>query len=384
MGINTLDLFKILISNNIDFYTGVPDSLLKEFCFCIDDNVSENTHIIAPNEGNAVALAAGYHLGTGKLPLVYMQNSGIGNAINPLLSLCDPEVYSIPMIIFIGWRGEPGVKDEPQHIKQGKIQLDLIKSMDIAFSVISKDEQNINKKINEGISLAIDEQRPFIFLIKKGTFDKYKSKGSINKNSLIKNDFMTREKALEIIIKEIPKDSVIISTTGKTSREIFEIRENFKMPHYKDFLTVGSMGHCSSIALGIALSNPKRKIICIDGDGSMIMHMGSLSMIGDISPSNFFHILINNYVHESVGGQKTAAKLINIQKLVESNSYKNTLKVEDVEGLKYQLNQSLLKKGPNFLEIITKPGSREDLGRPTIKPHENKKHFMGFLKQNKD
>ena len=384
MGINTLDLFKILKSKNIEFYTGVPDSLLKEFCFCIDDNVPGNTHIIAPNEGNAVALAAGYHLGTGKLPLVYMQNSGIGNAINPLLSLCDPEVYSIPMIIFIGWRGEPGVKDEPQHIKQGKIQLDLIKSMDIAFSVISKDEQNINKKINEGISLAMNEHRPFIFLIKKGTFDKYKSKGSIYKNSLIKNDFMTREKALEIIIKEIPEDSLIISTTGKTSREIFEIREKFKMPHYKDFLTVGSMGHCSSIALGIALSNNKRKIICIDGDGSMIMHMGSLSMIGDISPSNFFHILINNYVHESVGGQKTAAKSINFQKLVESNSYRNALKVENVEGLKYQLNQSLLKKGPNFLEIITRPGSREDLGRPTIKAHENKNHFRGFLNQNKD
>ena len=377
------DLLNNLKKNNISFFTGVPDSILKDFCNYLD-KLPKKKHIIAANEGNAIALAAGYHLATNKIPLVYMQNSGLGNAVNPLLSLCDPEVYSIPMIIFIGWRGEPGVKDEPQHIKQGKIQLDLIKSMDIAFSVISKDEQNINKKINEGISLAINEQRPFIFLIKKGTFDKYKSKGSINKNSLIKNDFMTREKALEIIIKEIPKDSVIISTTGKTSREIFEIREKFKMPHYKDFLTVGSMGHCSSIALGIALFNPKRKIICIDGDGSMIMHMGSLSMIGDISPSNFFHILINNYVHESVGGQKTAAKSINIQKLVESNSYKNTLKVEDVEGLKYQLNQSLLKKGPNFLEIITKPGSREDLGRPTIKAHENKNNFMGFLNQNED
>ncbi|NHZ86544.1 MAG: phosphonopyruvate decarboxylase, partial [Planctomycetia bacterium] len=286
MGIQPLKFFKLLVNNNVEFFTGVPDSLLKQLCLCIDDNVSKDKHIIAANEGNAIALATGFHLGTGDIALVYMQNSGLGNAVNPLLSLADPEVYSIPMLILIGWRGEPGVKDEPQHVKQGKIQLRLLDSINLHHDIISADDTKWEQKIIKGINTAITKNCPYAIIIKKGTFDKY----NVVENK-IKSELMTREEALEILLRNIPNDAVIVSTTGKTSREIFEIREKNNEPHFKDFLTVGSMGHCSSIALGIALAQPERKVICIDGDGAFLMHMGGLATIGKSQPSNFYHIL---------------------------------------------------------------------------------------------
>jgi len=376
MSIDPLQFYNILAAKGIDFFTGVPDSLLKQFCLCIDDNVSEDRHVIAANEGNAIALAAGYHLGTGKIPLMYMQNSGLGNAVNPLLSLCDPDVYSIPMIIVIGWRGEPGIKDEPQHIKQGKVQLDLIKALDLPYTVISKDEQNISTKITNGIEQAVSENRPFVFVIKKGTFSTYRSESSSDEEKM-----MSREKALNIILSQFPEDIIIVSTTGKTSREIFEIRERNVEPHYKDFLTVGSMGHCSSIALGIAISNPERKVVCIDGDGALIMHMGSLSTIGKLKPKNFYHILMNNQVHESVGGQATSVRFIDIPELVKANGYANVFFTDNEEGLISRIVKFMKATGPNFLEVKIKSGSREDLGRPTVKPVDNKNAFMKFVQE---
>lgn len=375
MSVDSLKFYNILADNGVDFFTGVPDSLLKQFCLCIDDNVSEDRHVIAANEGNAIALAAGYHLGTGKIPLVYMQNSGLGNAVNPLLSLCDSDVYSIPVIMVVGWRGEPGVKDEPQHIKQGKVQLDLIKALDLHHAIISKDEQDINTKVADGIELAVSMNRPFIFLIKKGTFSKYRSESSSDEEEM-----MSREKALDIILGKFPEDVIIVSTTGKTSREIFEIRVKNGEQHYKDFLTVGSMGHCSSIALGIAISIPERKVVCIDGDGSLIMHMGSLSTIGKLKPKNFYHILMNNKVHESVGGQPTSARFIDIPELVKANGYANVYFTNNEEGLISRIGEFMKETGPCFLEVKIKPGSREDLGRPTVKPVDNKKAFMKFVR----
>ena len=374
MTINPLTFFNILKKREIDFFTGVPDSLLKEFCLCIDDNVSKNFHIITPNEGNAVALAAGYHLGTGKIPLVYMQNSGFGNAVNPLLSLCDSKVYSIPMILLVGWRGEPGVSDEPQHIKQGDVQIDLIKSLKIPFSIISKNENSIIATLTKGIEHAINKNEPYVFFVKKSTFSKYDLKKNINEKEIV-----SREQGLEEILKQLPKDAVIVSTTGKTSREIFEIRERNGELHNKDFLTVGSMGHCSSIALGIAISNPDRQVICIDGDGSLIMHMGILATIGEHSPPNLLHILINNFVHESVGGQSTSAKYVDIKSLVSSSNYKNVKSVHKISEIKNNLQLLLSKKGPSFLEFVVQPGSRNNLGRPSTKPIDNKKDFMKFL-----
>jgi phosphonopyruvate decarboxylase len=377
MAISPLKFYNLLKSHNIDFFTGVPDSLLKQLCLCIDDNVAPECHIIAANEGNSVALAAGYHLATGKLPLVYMQNSGLGNAINPLLSLCDPEVYSIPMLLLIGWRGEPDVHDEPQHIKQGKVQMDLLHAMGIPFEIISDNERDLEEKINNGVGKANKENTPFAIIIKKGVFDNYKSS-----SKKIEEELMTREEALEITLNKLPKNSIIVSTTGKTSREIFEIREKNNELHSQDFLTVGSMGHCSSIAMGIAIAKPNRKVFCIDGDGALIMHMGSLSTVGKFEPKNFYHILINNCVHESVGGQETSAKYIDIPTMVKSNGYKQVYTASDSAQLTKSLKELNNTEGPVFVEIKTKPGSRDNLGRPTIKPIDNKKDFMKFIQKN--
>jgi phosphonopyruvate decarboxylase len=375
MVLDPLKFYNILADKGVCFFTGVPDSLLKQFCLCVDDNVSKNRHIIAANEGNAIALATGYYLGTGKIPLVYMQNSGLGNAVNPLLSLCDPAIYSIPLIMLVGWRGEPGTEDEPQHVKQGNVQLDLIKAMDIPYLIISKSDQDFRTKISDSIKIASFQKRPFAFIIKKGTFSEYPKEVLSDNVKLMK-----REKALEIILSQISKD-IIISTTGKTSREIFEIREKNIEPHYRDFLTIGSMGHCSSIALGIAIPNPRKKVVCIDGDGAFIMHMGSLSTVGKLKPKNFYHILINNQVHESVGGQATSASYINIPDLVKANGYKKVFFTDNEMELKSKVQMLISEEGPSFLEIKVKPGSRKDLGRPTIKPVDNKITFMKFIQE---
>ena len=376
MAIRPTDFYDQLVSHGVDFFTGVPDSLLKEFCLCIDDRILRNKHIITVNEGNAVALATGYYLAQKSLPLVYMQNSGLGNAVNPLLSLCDPDVYSIPMLVMIGWRGEPGVKDEPQHLKQGKVQLKLLESIDIPYEIISKDDDQFEMKISSAVETAKNESRPAVLLIKKGTFEKY---GKKRKRS--DDQRMNREKALEIILKNLDDNAVVVSTTGKTSREIFEIREKKGQSHQQDFLTVGSMGHCSSIALGIALSKPEREVVCIDGDGSMLMHLGSLTSIASLKPKNFRHILMNNEVHESVGGQDTAAKNIDLSAIVGVMGPSKMFKAETPAELKVNITDFMECVGPSFLEVKIRPGSREDLGRPTIKPVNNKENFMGFLEK---
>ena len=376
MGIQPRQFFRLLVNNKVDFFTGVPDSLLKQLCLCIDANVSSDKHIIAANEGNAIALATGYHLGTSKIALVYMQNSGLGNAINPLLSLADKDVYSIPMVLIVGWRGEPGVKDEPQHVKQGKIQLDLLDAINLPYDIISADDIGWQLKIKKGIDKAVSDNRPYAIVVKKGTFEKY---DVIEEN--FNTELMLREEALEILLEHIPNDAVIVSTTGKTSREIFEIREKNNEPHFKDFLTVGSMGHCSSIALGIALAQPERKVICIDGDGAFLMHMGSLAAIGKSQPKNLYHILMNNFVHESVGGQQTAIDSIDVQGIIRSAKYINIIGVDSHEDLSKNIPGFLKEDGPSFLEIKLKPGSRNDLGRPTISPVDNKRNLVEFLKK---
>jgi len=376
MAIKPTDFYDQLASHGVDFFTGVPDSLLKEFCLCIDDRIPRDKHIITANEGNAVALATGYYLAQKSLPLVYMQNSGFGNAINPLLSLCDPDVYSIPMLVMIGWRGEPGVKDEPQHAKQGKVQLKLLESMDIPYEIISKDDNQFEMKISSAVETAKNESRPAVLLIKKGTFEKYSKE--IQK---FDDQRMKREETLEIILENLDDNAIVVSTTGKTSREIFEIREKKGQSHQQDFLTVGSMGHCSSIALGIALSKPEREVVCIDGDGAMLMHLGSLTSIASLKPKNFRHILMNNEVHESVGGQDTAAKNIDLSAIVGAMGPSKMFKAETTAELKVNITNFMTCVGPSFLEVKIRPGSREDLGRPTIKPVNNKIFFMRFLEK---
>ena len=376
MAIKPADFYNKLTSHGVEFFTGVPDSLLKEFCLCIDDNIVGDKHIIAANEGNAVALAAGYYLAQKSIPLVYMQNSGLGNAINPLLSLCDSDVYSIPLLVLVGWRGEPGVKDEPQHTKQGKVQLELLKALDIPYKIISQNNNQFAMQISNGVEIAKTENRPVVLLIKKGTFEKYTTE--IEKSPI---QCMKREEALEIILRNLDDNAIVVSTTGKTSREIFEIREKRGQSHEQDFLTVGSMGHCSSIALGIALAKPHRQVVCIDGDGAMLMHLGSLTSIASLKPKNFRHILVNNEVHESVGGQETAAKNLDLSAIVEAMGSSKTFKAKTPTELKANITDFMECVGPSFLEVKIRPGSREDLGRPTIKPVYNKENFMGFLEK---
>ena len=376
MAIKPTDFYDQLVSYGVDFFSGVPDSLLKEFCLCIDDRIPKDRHIITANEGNAVALATGYYLAQKSLPLVYMQNSGLGNAVNPLLSLCDPDVYSIPMLVMIGWRGEPGVKDEPQHAKQGKVQLKLLESIDIPYKIISKDDDQFVMKISSAVETAKNESRPAVLLIKKGTFEKYGKKSKRSDDQRMK-----REETLEIVLENLDDNAIVVSTTGKTSREIFEIREKRGQSHQQDFLTVGSMGHCSSIALGIALSKPDREVVCIDGDGAMLMHLGSLTSIASLKPKNFRHILMNNEVHESVGGQETAAKNIDLSAIVGAMGPSKMFKAATPAELKAKITDFMKCVGPSFLEVKIRPGSREDLGRPTIKPVNNKENFMGFLEK---
>lgn len=364
-----------LIGQGVDFFTGVPDSLLKDVLLCIEESVPEAHHIIAANEGNAVAIAAGYHLATGKIPLVYMQNSGLGNALNPLLSLCDPQVYSIPMILLVGWRGEPGVPDAVQHGKDGRIQLDLLDAVELPYLVVSHEETDMDGKIRQALEIASREERPFVILVKKGAFEKFDGKPVTRDGEL-----MLREEALEVILDHLDKDAAVISTTGKTSREVFEVRTRRGQPHSGDFLTVGSMGHCSSIALGVAVARPERKVICIDGDGALLMHLGSLATIGKVSPKNFSHILINNGVHESVGGQSTAIDSLSLSDLVTSSGYESFTSVEARNELAAILDGFLGQGGLKFLEVKVRPGSRENLGRPTVSPTENKKAFQQFLK----
>jgi phosphonopyruvate decarboxylase len=366
--------FQILSSNGINFYTGVPDSLLKDFCAYVTDNVSKKDHIINSNEGAAIALACGHYIATGKPGLVYLQNSGLGNAINPLLSLADSEVYGIPLLMIIGWRGEPGKKDEPQHIKQGKVMLDLLEAMNIPYELINSSTENTEEIIGKAYSKMTELSCPFALVISEGTFEGYKL---VNDTQ---SDYQfNREEAINIILNELSNDEIIVSTTGKASREVFEYRKKNKQGHQNDFLTVGSMGHCSQIALGIALEKSKRQVYVLDGDGAVIMQMGSLAILGSEAPENFRHILINNGSHDSVGGQPTAGFITDFSAIAGACGYNISVTAETEKQIKEGL--ALLKKnpGPAFLEIRVNKGSRKDLGRPTSSPAENKISLMENL-----
>lgn len=354
-----------------DFYAGVPDSQLRALCDYLVDTYGMNHehHIIAANEGNACAIAAGYHLATGKIPVVYMQNSGEGNIINPCASLLNQKVYAIPVIFVIGWRGEPGVHDEPQHIYQGEVTLRLLDDMGIKHFVIGKDTSEYEaaeamKTFRESLSAGED----VAFVIRKGAL-------SYDVNLVYHNDYsMTREEIIRHIIL-VSKDDPVVSTTGKASRELFELRET----HERDFLTVGSMGHASSIALGVALNKPDRKIWCIDGDGAALMHMGSLAVNGSIKPSNMIHIVINNSAHESVGGLPTCAGRINLAGIAKSCGYVHVFSVNDYDELDEALNFAKNADALTFIEAKSRIGARKDLGRPTTSAIENKNAFMKFL-----
>jgi phosphonopyruvate decarboxylase len=369
--VDTKNIYGLLIENGISLFTGVPDSLLKDICVYISDNAPTDRHIITANEGTAVAIAAGHYLATNNLALVYMQNSGIGNAVNPLLSLADEKVYQIPMLLMVGWRGEPEVKDEPQHKKQGEVTLDLFEAMKIPYIVIDSDENVAKKQFLHLIANAKTKGFPHAAIIRKNTFSPYKLQ-SVFPNNLE----MSREEALQMVIDSLFPQDIVVSTTGKLSRELFEYREQKGKGHDKDFLTVGSMGHSSSIALGIALNVPGRLVYCLDGDGAMLMHMGALATIGTSGVENFRHIVFNNGAHESVGAQPTVAFKINPPEIACGCGYKTSQTVSTAKELREILKGFRLQEGPSFLEIKVNIKSRENLSRPTRTTHENKDDFM--------
>lgn len=372
------EFYKELVKNNIDFFAGVPDSLLKYFCAYIKDNVNKEKNIIAANEGNAVALASGYHLATGKIGLVYMQNSGIGNAVNPIASLIDEKVYKIPMLMIIGWRGEPGKKDEPQHKKQGIITLDLLKVLGIKYKVLDENVsyEDMKKCTEDACNYMKEESMPYAFVIKKDTFSEYKLMNVTINEKLT----LTREKAIEIVTSNIDKKSAVISTTGMASRELYEIRERLNEGHSKDFLTVGSMGHASQIALGVALNERDRNVYCIDGDGALLMHLGGMAVISSLKPENYKHIIINNGAHDSVGGQDTVGFQIDIPQIAKACGYKAAYSCSSENELMHYISVIDKIKGPVLLEVKVKKGARKDLGRPSKSPMENKEEFMRFLR----
>lgn len=358
-----------------EFYTGVPDSQLKALCDYLMDTygIDEKHHIIGANEGNCTALAAGYHLATGKLPLVYLQNSGEGNIINPAASLLSDEVYAIPMIFVIGWRGEPGVKDEPQHSYQGKVTLKLLEDMDISsFVMDSEVTKERLRDVMAGFRKCMENGKSVAFVIRKGalTYD--------GKVTYANDHSLTREEIIEQIIHVSGEDAVV-ATTGKAGRELFELRERKGEGHEHDFLTVGSMGHSSSIALGIALNKPEKKVWCIDGDGAVLMHMGAMAVIGKHRPSNMVHVVINNEAHESVGGMPTAANATDLACVARACGYPYVVTVTSAEELDRELAQAADRKELSFIEIKAAVGARSDLGRPTTTPIENKQKFMEQL-----
>ena len=360
-----------LKKNNLNFFSGVPDSLFKDFCFEIDKKFS-SSHYVAANEGSAVGIGIGYHLKTRKVPVIYMQNSGLGNAVNPLISLANSKIYRIPLFLIIGWRGEPNKKfvDEPQHIAQGKETKTFLKSLGIKYKIINSNT-NIQKTIKDLKEYSDKKKLPVCILIKRKSFDKKKFNIKLNNKKLF-----LREELLEFIIDKLPKNSTIVSTTGILSRELNEILQKTKKK-INNFMCVGGMGHAISVASGIAM-NTKNKVYCFDGDGALTMHMGSLTT--SALQNNLVHILFNNFGHESVGGHKTSAEHVKFHKLAGTLGYKNTKLCKN----KKELNNAI-KKGINinkslFIEILCKQGHRKNISRPKQKMQLLKEIFIKKLK----
>lgn len=360
----------------IDFFTGIPDSRLKPLCnYLIDEYGISDKHIICANEGNCTALAAGYYMAMGKTPLVYMQNSGIGNAINPIASLLNDKVYGIPCVFVVGWRGQPGLHDEPQHIFQGEVTLTLLEDMDIRTFVMDENVRDDElENIWKEFKVLLEKGKSVAFVVKEGalSYD--------NKIKYFNNNTMKREDIIKRIV-EISGDDIVVSTTGKASRELFEIREMNKQEHKYDFLTVGSMGHASTIAMGIALNKPHSRVWCIDGDGAALMHMGAMPVIGVQEIDNLIHVVLNNGSHETVGGMPTVMSKINLSEVAKGCGYAEVYHVKDFNELDETLRKVKNEKKLTFIEVDTAIGSRADLGRPTTTAKENKENFMEYLKE---
>ncbi len=354
-------LFRELENIGIEFFTGVPDSLLNDFCLYLTNEMPSNKHIMAANEGNAVGIAAGYHMATGKVPVVYMQNSGIGNATNPLLSLTHPCVYSIPLILVIGWRGDPNIKDHVQHKKQGELTPVLMSDMDIPYRILDS-EETVVEHFKWAHDTAQSISAPVALIVKKAILTRK------NKSMEFPEDNkMNREEAISCVMDVLGKEPIYLGTTGRATRELHEniIAKGLEPGH--EFENVGAMGHLSSIGLGLAVGHPDKQIVCFDGDAAAVMHMGSLATMGRYKPNNLWHIVLNNGVNESVGGQQSSGQIINLTQIAVACGYHTmTSAVETAEDVKVALETLSKKEGPKLLDIHIRQGIRKDMPKLSI------------------
>jgi phosphonopyruvate decarboxylase len=361
----------------VNFYTGVPDSLLKHLCAHVMRELPREAHVITANEGAAVGMAIGHHLRTNETALVYLQNSGFGNTVNPLLSLADPDVYGIPMVLLVGWRGQPGVKDEPQHVKQGRIMEKLIEALELPFAVLPHDTDGADDCLRLAVEVAKERSTPYIVLVEKDTFDPPTSSASGDQVSA--PDLASREDALVALVDALGADTINVSTTGMLSRELFEYRQRAGQSGERDFLTVGGMGHANSIAMGIAMNETEREVWCLDGDGAALMHLGTLAVLADHGAKNLFHVVFNNGVHDSVGGQPTSIGVVDLAATARAVGYGYAVSVDSLDELPTRVSEMREATGPALLELRVSPGNRADIGRPTRTPAESKVAFMNAL-----
>ena len=343
----------VLHDAGVNFFSGVPDSYLNGFCNCLLENVPDEHNVIAANEGNAVAIASAHYFSTGGVPLVYMQNSGIGNAINPLMSLADRSVYGVPIVLLIGWRGEPGTGDHAQHEVQGELTTRLLDLMSMPFVVAEDDNELLEKQVRPLILQAQRERKVVAIVARKGVFASEKKS-----TEPIENGYpLFREEAIEVVLDAMPRDTIYVATTGRATRELYFLREKRGEGHDCDFLNVGSMGHASSVAVGLALANRARKVVCLDGDSALLMHMGALSMVSKLSVPNFLHIVLNNGAHESVGGQPSAGMKVDFTAIAHGAGYSTVGNPVSTREEIFAAVQKLDREDkPAFLDVRIKKG----------------------------
>jgi phosphonopyruvate decarboxylase len=360
----------------VRFYVGVPDSLLKHLSSHLLSALPREAHVITANEGAAVGMAIGHHLRTGDLALVYLQNSGFGNAVNPLLSLADPDVYGVPMVLLVGWRGQPGVADEPQHVKQGRVMAPLLDALELPWTVLPSDQAGADECLRVAVGTARERHSPYVVLVEK---DRFAAPEAPAGDQPAGPALPSREEALTALVGELGEGTVNVSTTGMLSRELFELRRRAGRSGDLDFLTVGGMGHASSIALGVALSEPDREVWCLDGDGAVLMHLGSLVVIADHAPPGLFHVVFNNGVHDSVGGQPTSIAVMDLAATARAVGYRDAVAVSSLDEVPAAVGRLRAAGGPSLLELRVRPGNRAGIGRPTRGPAESKDAFMAAL-----
>ncbi len=372
--INIAEYCGYIASLGVDFITGVPDSLLNDFCCYIEENLDPQRHIIAANEGNAIAIACGYHLGTGGIPLVYMQNSGLGNAMNPLISLTHPQVYAIPMILLIGWRGDPAIKDHVQHKVQGELTPITLANLEIPYFILEDDPEDVFNKTKLAYDTAKESSSPVALIVKKRVLERGEKDSGLKPSSDLP---LNREEAISTILDLLPADAIYVASTGRITRELHAQRVKRGELHNRDFLMVGSMGHASQIVLGLALAKPNRTIVCLDGDASAIMHMGGMSVIGKLGVSNLWHFVLNNGAHESVGGQTSSGFFTDFTTVATACGYATSKTyLTSRQEIAHSIDQLQHSDKPKFFDLRIHKGIRDGLPALLVDHKQDKTMLM--------